>query len=55
MAEQASNEKAQREAEKAPPPALEPEKRPAPEPEKPVPQPEMIQEIEHDKSRGMDL
>ena len=55
MAEQASNEKAQREAEKAPPLTLEPEKRPAPEPEKPVPQPERIQEIENDKSRGMDL
>ena len=55
MAEQASNEKAQREAEKAPPPTLEPEKRPAPEPEKPVPQPERIRESKNDKSRGMDL
>ena len=45
----------QREVEKALPPDLEPEKRPAPEPEKPAPQPERVQEIETDKSRGMDL
>ena len=55
MAEQASNEKERREVEKALPPDLEPEKRPAPEPEKPAPQPERVQEIETDKSRGMDL
>ena len=55
MAEQASNEKERREVEKALPPDLEPEKRPAPELEKPAPQPERVQEIETDKSRGMDL